>query len=635
MCRLNSTQITRDDFRWRAAFPVLLFVLVVAVYTRSSGNEFIYDDHRLIVEQPAVDSWSDVLQVFSQRHWYNLPYYRPVARLTMVVQKRMHGDQPGPYHLLNALMAGNAAIVAYLLFRLPAFGISAGWALFAAGLFALHPIASSCVYPICSGRESLLPAIFGTAAVWAYLRSTRATYWLAMVLLVIALLCKEQAIVVPILFALADILRLASPPLRPGLFRWTLRYAPVVLIVTLYLAIRFILFGGGGEHHLSIIERPSGLILSALYGLQVTFVPFVQLLYEPRVEVWFSWWRQLCWMATAIPIVVMVYGNRREVGTRVLFFMSWTLLTMLPTANIFQQEARFAERYSFWSLLGLVAIVATLGSRVGTGRTTRQFSPWILAVLLVISAMISFHRGTYFQNDLVFLKQWLRTDPESVQARVSLGHRMVQNDQLDVAVDHFQEALRLRPDYADVHLRLAEIHERRDEIEEAARHGAEAVRLQPDSAEAHNKLGVVRAIQGDWSAAIRDYREALRLRPDYADAHNNLGASLAHRQQWSEAALHYERALELNAENVQAWYNLGQLNVKRGEFAKAAHALRRALSIAPDHAAAHNELGVVFAVEGDLDQAIIHFQRAVELQPEYRPARDNLERARDKLRRKE
>jgi hypothetical protein len=142
------------------AVAMLLFTLTTLFYLPSVRFDFIYDDHELIVEQPPPQNPGDVLQVFVERHWYNLPYYRPLARFTMVVQKGLHGNRPGPFHLFNAATMGAIAVAVWALLRSPALGVGAGPAAIAALLVALHPAASCTVYPICSGRETMLPALF-------------------------------------------------------------------------------------------------------------------------------------------------------------------------------------------------------------------------------------------------------------------------------------------------------------------------------------------------------------------------------------------------------------------------------------------------------------------------------------------
>ncbi|MEO7652017.1 MAG: hypothetical protein ABIZ80_16255, partial [Bryobacteraceae bacterium] len=180
---------------WKLA-PVILFLAVVFVYSPSLQNDFIYDDVEIILAHQAPRDAGEWARIFQERHFPNLPYYRPVTRLTLLAQKSLHGDVAMPFHAFNALLMGGAALLAYAILLLPVFAIPRVSALLASAMFALHPAASSCVYPISSGRETLLPAVWMLGAVYAYLRGWRTV---AMLAFAGALFSKEQAIMTPAL----------------------------------------------------------------------------------------------------------------------------------------------------------------------------------------------------------------------------------------------------------------------------------------------------------------------------------------------------------------------------------------------------------------------------------------------------
>ncbi len=90
MDRLHGERWSRIASSPRAAWAAAALVFVL--YLPSLGNGFVYDDFDLIVRQAPPSGVGDILQVFAERHWPTLPYYRPVVRLTMVVQQAWHGD---------------------------------------------------------------------------------------------------------------------------------------------------------------------------------------------------------------------------------------------------------------------------------------------------------------------------------------------------------------------------------------------------------------------------------------------------------------------------------------------------------------------------------------------------------------
>src|SRR5437868_12282855 len=223
--------------------PLLLFAAVAAFYLVAIGNDFLYDDHEVILNHAAPRSMADVLQIFRERHFPNLPYYRPITRATLLVQKSIWGEDPAPFHVFNAALMGLVAVLAYMLLRLPVFVCDGVAAILAAGMFALDPVASSCVYPVSSGRETLMPAVWVLAAMYFWLRPAWRGKALAYVAFAGALLSKEQAVVLPLLWILADLLGLAPDAPGRNARRWMVRYLPMLPIVAGYFAIRHALFG--------------------------------------------------------------------------------------------------------------------------------------------------------------------------------------------------------------------------------------------------------------------------------------------------------------------------------------------------------------------------------------------------------
>src|SRR2546430_1707216 len=96
---------------------------VLAVYAPSFGNAFIYDDEHVIVNAPAPTSLSDIGRIFAERHFPNLPYYRPITRATLLLQKSLSPNAAWPFHAGNAVLIAAAALLVFALLRVAAFGL--------------------------------------------------------------------------------------------------------------------------------------------------------------------------------------------------------------------------------------------------------------------------------------------------------------------------------------------------------------------------------------------------------------------------------------------------------------------------------------------------------------------------------
>lgn len=513
----------RAASRWRAAAgPLALVLLVAGLYAPALRNGFVYDDRILIVEQPRPRGAAELLGVFAERHWFNLPYYRPVARFTMVLQKALHGNDPAPFHAANVAFGAAAALLLLALLRERAFAIARPAAWLAAALFAAHPIAADCIHPISSGRETLLPAAFSLAALLAWLRAGAAWRVAALACLALALLAKEQAIVVPVLFAWADRTGVAPGPRGRGVAAWVRRYAPVAAIVAAWAAVRALVLGGAGGLRVAVLDAPLGPLWSVLYTLQTIFAPFGELVYEPRLEVWLSAPRLALALAGACALGLAAARASAPRRRAALFFAGLAALSILPTANLLVQEARFAERYGLLALAGVAGVAAAAASGLWERPRTRW--PATAAGLALVAAAGLASRGlaAAFADDLAFHTQWLRTDPQAAQPHVGLGQWWAERGRSGESLAHYEAALALRPDYAVAHAALGAVLLGQGRAGDALPHLERALALDPRDAGTLSNLGVALMAEGRLADAKAAFERALALDPGSVSARRNL-----------------------------------------------------------------------------------------------------------------
>jgi len=603
-------------FPWAA--PLALLVLVGLTYAPAFDNEFIYDDRVLILGESAQAAAADLSLVFTQQHYESLGYYRPLTRLTLALQTSVQGARPAPFHVFNVALMGLCAVLAYAFFRSSAFSIRRVPALIAAALVAVHPIAAQCVYPV-TGRETLMAAMATVGAIHAFVRPGRAWQLTALALFALALLCKEQAIVVPILFLLADLFGVSAAAPGKGLGPWVRRYAPVAAVLGAYLLFRPGGLSEASGHDLALFEDPTGPFKSLAYAAQVTFAPFGQLVYEPSYAAWFSPLRLLVAAIVGSALGVFAYRSRRTSGSRTLFWLGWFVVALGPTLNVVVQEARFAERYAYLSLFGVVAIAATVASTFWTDRSAK----WIVVAGLILvagSATISFRKDRFFADEQGFNRQWLKTNPASAQAHANFGQIRFEEGKLDEAVEYFRKA----------------------------------IELSPRMSVAHTELANTFFAQGRFAEAIPHYRKVIELSGGSVLAVTNLGAALGATGQFDEAAVLLEQGLAADPRSGPLLFNLANVQFNRGEFGLAAEMLQRAeaqnpgdpqartlgshietarlqleadltrFAGTPANAIAQTVLGKVLGDGGDPVGAEAHLKRAVELAPDFAEAHRNL-----------
>jgi Flp pilus assembly protein TadD len=133
----------------------------------------------------------------------------------------------------------------------------------------------------------------------------------------------------------------------------------------------------------------------------------------------------------------------------------------------------------------------------------------------------------------------------------------------------------------------------RGEVDEAMEHLQEAVRIDPNHAEAHSNLGVALARRGRSTEAIDHYREALRLDPRQTQAYSNLGNALLQQGRIREAIVQFEEGLSIDPADPQARTNLAGALLRDGRIDEAIGALEHVLRVTPDFQPARRNLEIM------------------------------------------
>lgn len=575
---IRATGRTSAGKRRVVLLALLLGALVALYYARSVSYGLIYDDVLLIEAQPRAGGLASLARVFVEPHFPNLPYYRPVTRLTLVAQKVVHGNCPWAFHLVNALLAGCLAAVLFGILEGPPFALPAGSSLAAAVLFSLHPAVSSVVYPVSSGRETLLPALLMFAALLVFFREGKGSRAGALFFSILALFSKEQAVLFPLTLVLADALGLRrDSPGRDGR-RWLSIYLPYLLPLAAYFAIRSRLFHWG-EFIVQGADRPSGVALSYLYSLQTVFVPYRELRYEPPVEVWLSPFRLALALGGAALLSAAAVWKGRARARQFAFWAGWFVVMQLATANILSQEAAFEERYIFAAMFGVFAAAALALQPFLDRRFPRAVATAAALALLAGYAAAGPVRGLVFSDSYHFYRGWQETNPGSSIAQTNYAIVLKARGDLAGAREHFGRSLALRPS-AEALVGLGQVEEKEGKPERARAHYEEAVVLDPANVQSRNSLAVSCMYLGDYECAEEQLREALRLRPNDPAAVSNRGVLLASTGRPGEAVAWFEEARRIAPGNVRNLVNLGRAYAATGREDRASEAWRKAAAMA-------------------------------------------------------
>jgi tetratricopeptide (TPR) repeat protein len=241
---------------------------------------------------------------------------------------------------------------------------------------------------------------------------------------------------------------------------------------------------------------------------------------------------------------------------------------LVPVIGLVQVgEQAHADRYTYLPQIGLYIMVAwTIGDVLLTSTRFRRALVAVIAAIAIVSlGARAFGQTAYWKNSETLWNHALAVTGENDVAHNNLGFLFLRRGELDKAISEFQTALDIRSRNTQSHYSLgAALIESnlgnalaREQLWDAAiDHLQEAVRLRPDYADAYFNLGSVLFQQGRIGEAIAQWQKALAIRPRDAEAHRNVADALRKQGKLKEAIAEYENALNIAPEDSVVLNNL-------------------------------------------------------------------------------
>ena len=164
---------------------------------------------------------------------------------------------------------------------------------------------------------------------------------------------------------------------------------------------------------------------------------------------------------------------------------------------------------------------------------------------------------------------------------------------INLAIDNFQRAVKLKPDYAEAHYNLGVVLQKNGENEDAYKSYEKAIAIKHAYPQAHNNIGMINLKNRNLNEAVKSFEWAVAYNPNYVEAHNNLGATFQELMQFEKAMYQYEKALSINPKFAQALNNLGASLEIFGQKEKALKNYNKAIQENPRYYEAHRNLSAI------------------------------------------
>jgi len=425
-------------FHVKRIYAVLFVILtVLSVYYSSIFAEVLYIDDQQMIDNLLNRDDFTFKGLFLRGSGY---YYRPVNYLTYVADKYLWGLHESFMHLENIILhAFNACLVYFIAVRVAVFQgeDSRTPPLFAALLFALHPIATESVNWI-SGRTDLLAGFFLLSSLLLLLHGLKSgkssTVILAAFAFLVAPFAKETALFwLPAALLLVYSFSRNSEHQFPDDLYATLRshaihYGALCAVPVAYFVLR----------HLALIRHDSGIGL-AVNGIikgddldlfnkvRITLKVFgfyLKKLVAPLplnffINSFSNWYV----IVGILGILFCLYLCWRRSLISSLLLMSVCIISpalLVPLAKM--ALAPVAERYLYMPSAFFAVTVAVGGASLVNRYRLSNFAVTAAAIFILFAAgFATWQRNLVWQTNLAFFQEAVRQNPDNMPMRNDLA----------------------------------------------------------------------------------------------------------------------------------------------------------------------------------------------------------------------
>lgn len=452
------TEETKRRDRTARLLGLSLAGLVILLYLPAATFDFVnWDDPWYVINNSLIKSWhpANLYRLFTEVAIKN---YAPLTLFSYLIEHTLWGLQPEGYHITNILLHALNASLVFVLVRNLTNSSFVGW--MTAAFFAVHPVQIETVAWIAS-RKGLLSGTFILVALIHRLKPkpTERNEGFFLVFLVLALLTKAIAIVVPLTVLTYDIFVRKLKP-SEAIARQFIPAFFCICLLSITMSAQTTLFGGLRGH----MELSKGHILAVDTVIVWRYIGMLIqptdlcVLYDPPTTGIANGviLASIGWLA----VTALVYRLRRRNPLLVLAAVSF-IGFLLPVLNLFPITTLMNDRYLYLPSIPCFALVAAGLLKLSvTMKASENFSSAVLlkkapafaaaAVILVALSWNTRNHLPVWRNDAALWEHANQHVGHLAVVQIQRAHARQRDGNPEQAVTLLESALQnCNPDPAD------------------------------------------------------------------------------------------------------------------------------------------------------------------------------------------
>lgn len=597
---------------WRRALPAaLLLAITLLAYLPVLRAGFIWDDDDYVTRNALLQEPGGLGRIWTEVG--ATPQYYPLVFTSFWLENQLWGLDPAGYHSTNVLLHALAAILLWrVLVRLRLPG-----ALFAAALFAVHPVHVESVAWI-TERKNVLSAVFFLAALLLFFRfrppgepspgwrkRPAIEYVLALLAFAASLLAKTVAVSLPVVILVVDTWK--SRRVRASTWVPTLPlFALGLSFARITANLERVKVGAEGEAwDLSLVERclVAGRALWHYVGKLLWPEPLIFIYPRWRIDAHDA--VQWLFPLAVLGAFVALWALRKKIGGGPLaaaLCYGAMIFPALGFVNVFPMLFSWvADHFLYLAsapLLALGAASAT-GAAARAGRRGGPLALGAAAMAVLVLALLTWRQIPMYRDVGALWRITIERNPTAWIAYNNLGVSLVAEGRTEEAIENYKKALKLHPQFFQATSNLAELYLARGRRDLAEPLYEKLVVIAPRNAVGQYQLGLARLRRGRTAEAVDRFERALRLKPNMASAYARLGDVALKGGNWNEAIARYGEAVRREPGDARTLFLESFAYTATGRGAEAVASLRRALEREPNNPATLARLARLLAAWSD------------------------------------
>ncbi len=587
---------------------VVLCSITLLAYSDSFRSGFVYDNQRLILQDPRIfqATAKNVELILQHTYWWprdQSGLYRPVTTLSYLFNYAVlgEGDHPTGYHWFNFFLH---ALNVLLLFMLSLRLVRRFWvSVLIAAFWAVHPVLTESVTNIV-GRADLLAAASSLSGFLFYLRSTESKGWKRVAWLTglaavaaVGVFSKESAVAIVGVIVVCELIWWKERRQLRGLLLGCAAIAPAFLALFYQ---RSVVLANAAAMEISFAENPlagAHFLTARLTSIAVMARYLWLLVWPAKLSVDYSYsaiplasgsledW--IAWIAVFAVSAVAAWQYRRN--KLLLFFAAVAFVTLLPVSNLlFSTGTIMAERFLYLPAAGFAACVVLVTYSAGQFLGSRAVAPALLCLMIVALGIRAWERNLDWRDEISLWTSAVRAKPNSFKSHQAMSVALYQSDpsssNISRVIDEAEKSLVILDPLPDAR----------------------------NSAQAYASTGTYYVIKGDLSLRPGSDRKPIASPESVLAYERGLqvlkrGASID--KAFANAYVQRERARGKSDSQIppygifDLYENLATTAMRLGDQKTALDAANHARTLAPDDLDVYLVLSNIFLLQGNREDA--------------------------------